>query len=177
MNKKIIAVSATQGCGKTTIVYGIATFLKKLGKNVAVINELARECPFPINQEADDMTQTWIATKQMTKEFEKLGKYEFLIVDRSVLDPICYSQVIGKPEWTSHLLTDYLVAHVKTYYKKLYLLDPFLFNWNTVDNIRDNDKQFRDNVHNSMLALFKDKQLDYKLIRSTEEIYSDLVTL
>ena len=177
MNKKIIAVSATQGCGKTTIVYGMATFLKKLGKNVAVINELARECPFPINQEADDRTQVWIATKQMTKEFEKMDKYEYLIVDRSVLDPICYSQVIGKPDWTSHLLTDYLVAHIKTYYEKLYLLDPILFDWNVVDNVRDNDMTFRNAVHDRMLELFEKQQLPYKLIRSTEEIYSDLVKL
>lgn len=177
MSKKIIAVSATQGCGKTTIVYGIATFLKKLGKNVAVINELARECPFPINQDADDRTQSWIANKQLTKEFEKMDRYEYLIVDRSVLDPICYSLFLGKPEWVSLLQTDYLVAHVKTYYKKLYLLDPVLFDWNVVDNVRDTDTTFRNGIHDQMINLFDKHQLDYKLIHSSEEIYSDLVKL
>jgi len=175
--KKIIAISATHGCGKTTIVYGVATFLKKLGKNVAVINELARECPFPINQEADDRTQSWIISKQLTKEFEKMDKYEYLVVDRSVLDPICYSLSIGKPEQHSLLQTDYLVAHVKMYYKKLYLLDPTLFAWNVVDNVRDNDEKFRKSIHIQMLDLFEKQKLPYKLIRSTEEIYSDLINI
>ena len=166
-----------KNCGKTTIVYGIATFLKKLGKNVAVINELARECPFPINQEADDRTQSWIANKQLTKEFEKMDRYDYLVVDRSVLDPICYSLFLGKPEWVSLLQTDYLVAHVKTYYKKLYLLDPVLFDWNIKDGIRDTDTVFRNGVHDQMLNLFEKHQLPYKLIHSSEEIYSDLVKL
>ena len=175
--KNIIAVSATQGCGKTTVIYGMATFLKKLGENVAVINELARECPFPINQLADDRTQAWIATKQITKEFEKMDRYEYLLVDRSVLDPICYSKVLHKTESISLLLTEYLAEHIRTYYNRLYLLDPVLFDWNVVDNVRDNDTDFRNNVHDTMHTLFEDLKLPYKLIRSTEEIYSDLVKL
>ena len=167
MRKNIIAVSATQGCGKTTVIYGMATFLKKLGKNVAVINELARECPFPINQVADDRTQAWIATKQMTKEFEKMDRYDYLLVDRSVLDPICYSKVINKSESISLLLTDYLAEHIRTYYNRLYLLDPILFDWNVVDNVRDNDENFRSSVHETMYNLFEDLKLPYKLIRST----------
>jgi len=166
-----------KNCGKTTVIYGMAAFLKKLGKNVAVINELARECPFPINQVADDRTQAWISTKQVTKEFEKMDRYDYLLVDRSVLDPICYSRVLNKTESISLLLTDYLAEHIRTYYSRLYLLDPILFDWNVVDNVRDNDEKFRSSVHETMYNLFNDLKLPYKLIKSTEEIYSDLLKL
>lgn len=164
-----------KNCGKTTIVYSIATFLKKLGKNVAIINELARECPFPINKDADDRTQSWIVTKQITKEFEKMDKYEYLIVDRSVLDPICYSKVLGDTAAASLLHAPYLVEHVKNYYKTVYLLDPVFFNWNIDDGVRDTDNKFRNSVHDAMLDLFESSGISYKLIRSSDEIYYDLI--
>ena len=73
MNKRIIAISACQGTGKTNLSYELAGFLKKLGKNTVLINELARECPFPINQVADERTQTWISVKQVLKELELIN--------------------------------------------------------------------------------------------------------
>ena len=177
MTSKIIAVSGTHGTGKSSLAFSIASFLKKLGKNVAVINELARECPFPINQDADDRSQAWIATKQITKELEKMNRYDYLIVDRSLMDPICYSTVLGNTNSISLLLMDYVAAHIRMYYKKVYILDPLFFNWNVVDGIRDNDETFRNNVHETMIHLFKENKLSYTLVRSSEEIYSDLVNL
>ncbi len=177
MDKKIIAVSATHGCGKTTIVYSIATFLKKLGKNVAIINELARESPFPINREADDRTQAWISTKQVTKEIEKMDRYDYIIVDRSVLDSVCYGRVVGKPDWISLLQANYLSEHIKKYYKAIYLLDPNFFSWNVVDGVRDTDDTFRSSVNDAMLEIFEEYKIPYKLIRSSDEIYTDLLNL
>lgn len=46
-----IAIVGTHGIGKTTLAYQIACEAKKKGKNATVINEIARRCPFPLNDE------------------------------------------------------------------------------------------------------------------------------
>lgn len=175
MNKKIIAVSAAQGCGKTNITYEIAGFLKKLGKNTVLINEKARECPFPINQTAENRTQSWIAMAQALKELEHMDRYEYVIADRSVLDPICYSLVIGEQDWICNKLIDYLVAHIDRYYKSLYVLDPVAFSFNTSDGVRDTDENFRMNVHDQMIALYDKYNVKYTYIRSSSDIFYNLV--
>lgn len=177
MEKKIIALSACQGTGKTNLSYELASFLKKLGKNTVLINEKARECPFPINQKAENRTQTWIAMAQSIRELEHMDRYEYVIADRSVLDPLCYSSVIGEQDWICNKLVEYLVAHVDRYYKSLYVLDPVAFNFNINDGIRDTDEGFRTKVHEQMLSLYDKYNVRYKYIRSSSEIFYDLTRL
>ncbi|MBT7461465.1 MAG: hypothetical protein HN685_02135, partial [Waddliaceae bacterium] len=49
---KRIAVFGTHGAAKTSLVYKLAAHFKMANKNVKVIHETARQCPFPINQGA-----------------------------------------------------------------------------------------------------------------------------
>jgi len=178
MNKNIIAISGTQGTGKSYLAYRLCTYLRKLGNNVIVFDELARECPFPINKEADDVTQIWLATTQVARELEKIDKYDYIVVDRSVLDSFAYGLYLA----SSHndvifsYLKEYLVRHIKKYYLRLYLLDPIAFNFNIEDGVRDTDPVFRIAVHNILVDLYTASNIDFKIILDEFEVFSDITS-
>lgn len=172
MNKKIIAISATSGCGKTTCVYSLATYLKKKGKNVVVLNELARECPFEINQTAEDRTQLWLVYKQMCRELELMDRYDYVISDRSVFDPIAYAKTIGDDNWISCKYIDHLTAYAREYYSYLFLLNPEAFNYNVEDGVRDTNNAFRLQVHENLKKVFRDAKYPYMQVYDEESIFS-----
>jgi thymidylate kinase len=176
MSKKIIAISATHGCGKTTTAYSLGSILKKNGKNVVILNELARESPFSINKEAGDATHIWLSCKQIVKELEYSNLYEYVITDRSVLDAFAYGSVLNtNNDWIFKELEPYLVQHIKKYYKKLFLLDPKAFNYNIEDGIRDNDKQFRLAVHDKLLDIYNQNDIEYEVVYNTVDIFVNFV--
>jgi len=175
-DKKIIAISGTHGTGKSTTAYSLCSILKKKGKNVVVLDELARESPFTINKEAKDTTHVWLAAKQITKELEYSNIYEYIITDRSVLDAFAYGSVLDtKDEWSFKYLENYLVAHIKHYYKHLYILEPNAFNFNVVDGVRDNDAQFRKDVHDKLIDIYDRNNIKYTLVFNSIDIFIDFV--
>lgn len=178
MSKKIIAFSGTHGCGKSSLAYILASKLKLAGKNVIVLDELARRCPFRINKDADERTQVWIICKQITEELELIDKVDYLIVDRGLLDSFCYNRVVSKSVeqlTTCDSLFSYIMQHIQQYYRMIYVPDKDSFNFQMNDGIRDLDKQFRDDVFFEMDKLyykFRDR-LPYKIIHKAEEVYED----
>ncbi len=173
MSKKIIAISATHGCGKTTIVYSLAAHLKKLGRNVVVLNELARECPFEINQEGEDRTQIWLISKHITRELELMDRYDYIITDRSLFDAYAYASYLTNGTWIFEHLYEYIKQHIFKYYKKIYLLDPNKFNYNIEDGVRDNDVVFRQDVHDILSSILLHSGAPYKQVYTEEDIYVD----
>jgi nicotinamide riboside kinase len=85
-----IAFIGTHGIGKTTLTYELCTRLKKQDMDVGYIEELARRCPFPINEGTSLEAQTWILTMTIVKEIELSKIYKHTICDRSVLDNYAY---------------------------------------------------------------------------------------
>lgn len=88
-----VAFIGTHGVGKTTLAYGLATHLKQIGANVGFLEEVARRCPFPINEETSVEAQTWILVETIRREIELLQIYPELVCDRSVLDNYCYLEL------------------------------------------------------------------------------------
>jgi hypothetical protein len=58
--------------------------------DVGYIEELARRCPFPINEGTSLEAQTWILAMTITKEIELSKVYHHTICDRSILDNYAY---------------------------------------------------------------------------------------
>ncbi|MGM0440054.1 MAG: AAA family ATPase [Chlamydiota bacterium] len=88
---KRIVTMGTHGAGKTTLCYLLAAYLKQQQYNVKVINETVRQCPFPINEEADNNTELWVVHTQIVKELEAEAQgYDAIVSDRGVIDPIVY---------------------------------------------------------------------------------------
>jgi hypothetical protein len=85
-----IALVGTHGVGKTTIAYELAGYLKRKGRSVELLTEIARECPLPLNENATREAYHWIIARQVQLEVEKSRRAEFLVCDRSVLDNFAY---------------------------------------------------------------------------------------
>lgn len=144
MKRIKIGFIGTQGAGKTTACYSLATKLKKDGHDVYVLSEVARSCPLPLNKDATMESQLWIFGKQLTREQSARGN--ILISDRTILDVFCYSMRTDKTFFKS------LIPFVKKYletYDVIFFLEPsdeYLID----DGIRSTDKEFRDEIDNIM---------------------------
>ena len=171
----VISVTGTHGTGKTTLAYNICTFLKKKGVNTVVLDELARECRFPINEEAIDETHAWLIASQIKKELDLMLGYEVIIADRSVLDPYVYGlSKVFKGSANFKLLKPYCVAHIKKYYGRIYMLNPTAFNYCEVDGVRSTDLKWRSEVHKLFVKTFNEEEIEYDLITNVEDVFKDL---
>lgn len=88
-----IGIMGTQGTGKTTLAYNLAAKYKNEdpGLKVNLAREVARDCPFPINQGGTLESQGWIFHRQMLIELEDGQKSDVLICDRTMLDSLTYA--------------------------------------------------------------------------------------
>lgn len=161
MNRNIIAFSGTHGTGKSSSAYNLASRLKINGYNVAVVDELARECPLKINKDAGELTQFWIIAAQQKREIELMDKYDYIISDRSVFDTLAYAVTLNLFNY-SDIST--IQKYTQNYYKHIFLLDPKTFNFQIADGVRDMDPEFRLGVHNNLISLYDHFNINYTYI-------------
>lgn len=97
MTPKLIAFSGTHGTGKTTAALTHAALLARENpnKHIGLLTEIASECPWPINKKATELSQYWIFTRQMSREIEMMRHYDLIVCDRSIVDSIAYTAVMG----------------------------------------------------------------------------------
>lgn len=135
-----IAIIGTHGTGKSTLSYLMAAYYKKLGKNVKVVQEVARSCPFPINHIMTKEAALWIYLEHSRKELEAEHKHEVVICDRSVYDSFAYAKYFG-------LMDKELEAFEAVALRHLYSYDKIIFVKPDVpiqsDGIRPDDKSFQ----------------------------------
>ena len=85
-----LALIGTHGVGKTTLAYDVCALLKKAGRNVELVTEVAHRCPFPVNEATTLEGQLWILHAQIAAELEAAQRVPYVLCDRSVLDNYCY---------------------------------------------------------------------------------------
>ena len=85
-----LALIGTHGVGKTTLAFDVCALLKKSGLNVELVTEVARRCPFPINESTTLEAQLWILHTQIADELAAAQRAPHVLCDRSVLDNYCY---------------------------------------------------------------------------------------
>lgn len=118
-----IGIMGTHGTGKTTLAFELACKYKKANPEmiISILPEIARKCPFLINEGGTIQGQRWIYHKQMTSELEASNS-DILICDRTIIDNLAYSKVLG----FEYIVENYLESAVLwlcTYWK-LYWLRP-----------------------------------------------------
>lgn len=80
-----IAFVGTHSVGKTTLL----NELKKIYPGFNFVSEVARHCPFSLNEKTTLESQDWILRKQIQGELEK-PIHDVTICDRSVYDQLAY---------------------------------------------------------------------------------------
>ena len=106
-----IAVIGTHGIGKTTLVTNLYLYTLEHASNSRVICEVARECPLGINEHFTPESAVWIATEQVKRELDAKAKgADFILCDRSAVDPLVYAYTRFRPNLTPILNTLYQFA-------------------------------------------------------------------
>lgn len=111
-----VALVGTHGVNKTTIAYELAGVLKRKGRTVELLTEIARECPFPLNEQATREAYQWIIARQVQLEIEKSPRADVLVCDRSVLDNYAYYvRRYGSKGEEAEALGQYCRSWMRTY--------------------------------------------------------------
>ena len=174
MIRNVIAFSGTHGTGKSSTAYKFGAQLKVNGYNIAVIDELARECPLKINKDASALTQFWIIAAQMKREIKMMDKYDFIISDRSIMDNLAYATVLGLFDDTD---MGTVIKYTKIMYRNIFVLSPIGFNYQVADGVRDMDVAFRMDVHRALVYLYDNFNIDYHIIKDEKDLELTLNTM
>lgn len=111
-----VALVGTHGVGKTTIAYELGGVIKRRGITVELLTEIARECPFALNERASREAYQWIIARQIQLEIEKSSRADVLVCDRSVLDNFAYYvRRYGSEGPEPEALNAYCLEWMKTY--------------------------------------------------------------
>jgi len=111
-----VALVGTHGIGKTTTAYELGGAIKRKGKAVELLTEIARECPFALNDMASREAHQWIIARQVQLEIEKSLRADVLVCDRSVLDNFAYYvRLYGTTGQQAEALGSYCRAWTSTY--------------------------------------------------------------
>lgn len=153
-----IAVVGVHGSGKSTKVFQLAEKYKKIFRNktIHIIQENVINCPFEFNEKTTYESQMWIIADQIKAELEAQKKYDFIICDRSVFDPIAYSYVCGLPD-VSNILYEFL-KHYGNTYDKIYLMNGSKNNYIFEDGLRTTNEEFRKKVDLKFFDIFSKLQ-------------------
>ena len=111
-----VALVGTHGVNKTTIAYELSGVLKRKGRTVELLTEIARECPFPLNERATREAYQWIIARQIQLEIEKSPRADVLVCDRAVLDNFAYyARRYGNKGEEAEALALYCRSWMRTY--------------------------------------------------------------
>jgi hypothetical protein len=91
-----LALIGTHGVGKTTLAYDVCALLKKAGRNVELVTEVARRNPFPINEATTLESQLWILHTQIADELAAAQHAPWVICDRSVGVPLVRESIYSE---------------------------------------------------------------------------------
>ena len=158
---RVEAYSGTHGTGKTTAVYEAVARLKKAhpGKVILPLGEAARQSPFPINQDGGLQTQLWLFMRHVTQEMARLSMADLVVSDRSALDYVAYSRVLGFRDLAAAQLD--MFRHHCRVYGRIVFMTKEQNNWCADDGVRAvGDEIFRSRVQEELLSLYERVRVD-----------------
>lgn len=160
-----IAAIGTHGTGKSTTIYdwcyklktdkkcfdkfpSIKERLQLLGRepSVKIISEVASECPLPINRETTFDAQMWMFSEQIKQEIENDGKFDFLLIDRSLYDYIAYCSYLEHINKYNHDLSKGMINIAKNIHYDVLIKHEINNEYFKEDGIRDLDKSFQKDI-------------------------------
>lgn len=153
----IVAFTGAHGTGKTTAVFDLAARIKKARSgNVGILQETARDCPFPVLsvdcKQPSERSQLWIFTAHVNRELSEAPKYDWLISDRTCVDCIAYTVFSGHTD-----LADAMMAmarrHIVRYHTVIFRHvreNPYC----VADGFRSVDYRIRSQIEDILLNLY-----------------------
>ena len=167
-----IWISGGPSVGKTALIHGLIGELKWRDKTVEWIDEVIRDCPYPIDKGADFKTEMWIVEHQHAREIGKTKHMpHFLLCDRGMLDQAVYGTMLFNdkklPENEYNVLLRLVLDWMKTYDFGI-LVSPSERD-TTSDGFRATDKNYQWEMHNYFVKVLDALGADYIVIKGNHE--------
>lgn len=159
-----IAIIGAHSTGKTTIIKSLQQICTQKGHSVSVLQELARECPLPINEETSLDAQKWILLNQISRETGIDHTDRLFFTDRATIDNFAYMYRVASPQSIDHFERA-AAEHMSTYdlvFKTRKLQAPI-----KADGVRTTDMDFRDMIDRLINLLLKKHDVAYHLLPET----------
>jgi len=135
------------------VAFELAGRFKRRWKTVELLTEIARECPFPLNDLATSTAYQWIIARQVQLEIEKSARADITICDRSVLDNFAYYvRRFGAGGEEYEALRSFCYSWMRTYdlLVRMPISQPMVD-----DGFRSVDKQFQREIDDLCDRLFE----------------------
>jgi nicotinamide riboside kinase len=148
-----LALIGTHGAGKTTIAYEVCSLVKRSGRSVELVREVARRSPFPVNEATTLEGQLWILHTQIAAELAAAREGANVVCDRSVLDNYCYlvNKFGRQPEletWLFHWMKSYDVLAIIGPLQEI-----------RRDGFRSEDRAFQSRIHELLKEFLEESAL------------------
>ena len=160
MPSRKIAIMGAQHSGKTTLIKNISNFLKSKGYSIGVVEEVVRDCPYPINEMATLKAQDWVLEEQIKREQALEGKFDIIILtDRCLLDNFAYWKRVAerlKLDNKEILKKEKEVFDHANTYSIVFFLQPFEVKKIEDDNFRSVDFKWREEMHKRISDVVKE---------------------
>jgi nicotinamide riboside kinase len=165
-----IAIIGSHSTGKTTILRALVDTLSSKNIPLIIVDELARRCPFPINEATSYEAQAWIQHEQIeeeTKQEQASSPETIIICDRSTLDNFAYFKR-ACPTQDLSSFEQQAIAHMTTYDAvfKTTMLDVEA----KADGVRSIDQAFRTEIDQAITHLFERHQVPYVALPPTLDV-------
>lgn len=171
-----IAVVGSHGTFKTTLLYFLAGVLKAKGKNVAIIREVIRACPYFNSGHGNVLAQNWVLLTQAQWEREYQELYDYVLCDRSLVDNFVYAKEAYVkenqllPEW----IEPFVLHHAKSY--NFLFKTPLITKGLVSDGARATDKTWQEDMDLKIKQYMREKDIKYvELPVSEAETYDDVI--
>ena len=164
---KKIAFIGSHCAGKTTKAKLTATVLESLGYSVTLIQEGARLCPYPINEEGTYQSQKWILNYYINSERNAMQQ-DFLVMDRCTLDTLPYVTFLKEHEKIKKVEYSDLVAKVWSFWNAKDYEKPLLFYCSplplTENGTRSVNPEFQKTIDTLYRRILDENHLEYTKI-------------
>lgn len=174
---KKIAIMGVHSAGKTTLAYILSAYFKMKDYNVKLIHESVREnCPFPINENANQGTCLWNFHRQFLNELEAESQgYQLAICDRSVMDTFVYFHAVNPRNHITKSAVEQAAQWLTTY-DLLICLEPEDGIALHEDGIRATDRDYLNLVRDGFrkkLKKYADNVKDRLLVRTSRDVFHE----
>jgi nicotinamide riboside kinase len=174
-----IAIVGSHCVGKSELWKRLYAYFYEKGINIGLLGEIARKCPYPINEDTTIRAQNWILKEQKKEEAELMKAYDVLLTDRGTIDNFAYGlRVAVKNSLDENLINEMereVFEHSKSY-SALLFIQPFDAKKLKSDKIRSVDPKWRKEMHeeiDKIIKRFKDSYSTpvFSLTGNEEELF------
>jgi nicotinamide riboside kinase len=167
-----IAIVGTHSTGKTTLCHDLVAALRHAGKDAQVVNEVARSCPFQVNEGTSFEAQYWILTAQIKQELEYGDLHDIVVCDRGVVDNYMY--LLRKFPDKADVLTPLILHHCRTYDL---IIKTTIEKEAEADDFRSSNTSFQREIDSMLTAFLETHSIPHVVLTGKDKIATMLSLL